>query len=176
MTSEPVSFAATEHLQNCGKNAWHYECEAGRYEKKGKQPVPTPHVHSTEEGADCDWHGKSEQEGHAKCCYCPSTAEVVLDPEISRDQLGKSVQEKQRYRDELHENQYRGGAMTVSTTSTGNGSTTLFPFTFLIFAKVDLKVILRVDATGVETVQTLATNYTVSAATNPNDALPWPNV
>ena len=56
--------------------------------------------------------------------------------------------------------------MTVSSTTTknsysGNGSTTTFAYGFKIFANTDLTVILRA-ATGVETVQTLTTHYTVS--------------
>jgi hypothetical protein len=56
--------------------------------------------------------------------------------------------------------------MTVSSTTTknsysGNGSTTTFAYGFKIFANTDLTVILR-SATGVETVQTLTTHYTVS--------------
>ena len=56
--------------------------------------------------------------------------------------------------------------MTVSSTTTknsysGNGSTTTFAYGFKIFANTDLTVILRA-ATGVETVQTLTTHYTVT--------------
>ena len=56
--------------------------------------------------------------------------------------------------------------MTVSSTTTknsysGNASTTTFAYGFKIFANTDLTVILRA-ATGVETVQTLTTHYTVT--------------
>ena len=56
--------------------------------------------------------------------------------------------------------------MTVSSTTTrnsysGDGSTTAFAYGFKIFASSDLTVILR-SATGVETVQTETTHYTVS--------------
>lgn len=59
--------------------------------------------------------------------------------------------------------------MTVSTTSTkvsyaGNGSTVAFAFSYPIFEQTDLRIILKVDATGVETVQTLTAHYTVSAS------------
>jgi hypothetical protein len=60
--------------------------------------------------------------------------------------------------------------MTVSSTTTknsysGNGSTTTFAYGFKIFADADLTVILR-SSTGVETVQSLTTNYTVTNAGN----------
>mgnify|MGYP003141834189 CR=1 FL=1 len=60
--------------------------------------------------------------------------------------------------------------MTVSSTTTrnsysGNGSTTTFAYGFKIFADADLTVILRAS-TGVETVQSLTTNYTVTNAGN----------
>lgn len=44
----------------------------------------------------------------------------------------------------------------------GNGSTTPFSFPYRFFADVDLQVYLQVDATGIETLQTLTTHYTVS--------------
>ncbi len=44
----------------------------------------------------------------------------------------------------------------------GDGSTTIFPYNFLILADTDLEVIETVIATGVETVKTLTTHYTVS--------------
>lgn len=46
----------------------------------------------------------------------------------------------------------------------GNGSTTAFALGagFIFYNDTDLRVILRVDATGVETLQTLTTHYTVS--------------
>ncbi len=59
--------------------------------------------------------------------------------------------------------------MTVSSTTvknsySGNGSTTQFPYGYKIFADSDLIVIIRTDSTGVETVKTLTTHYTVSGA------------
>ena len=59
--------------------------------------------------------------------------------------------------------------MTVSSTTTkvsysGNGSTTVFAYTFKIFADADLTVIVRTDATGAESTKTLTTDYTVSGA------------
>jgi len=61
--------------------------------------------------------------------------------------------------------------MTVSSTNTknsysGNGSTTVFAYTFKIFDDDDITVILRTDATGGETVQTKTTDYTVSGVGN----------
>ena len=55
---------------------------------------------------------------------------------------------------------------TNSVTYSGNGSTTVFPYTFKIFENTDLIVTLIDDATEVETVQTLTTDYTVSGAGN----------
>ena len=60
--------------------------------------------------------------------------------------------------------------MSVSSTTTknsysGNGSTTAFAYGFKIFADADLQVIIRAS-TGVETVKTLTTHYTVSNAGN----------
>jgi len=60
--------------------------------------------------------------------------------------------------------------MTVSTTTiknsySGNGSTTAFAYTFKVFASTELKVYIRVDATGVETLKAEGTgsaNYGVS--------------
>jgi len=59
--------------------------------------------------------------------------------------------------------------MTVSSTTvknsySGNGSTTQFAYGYKIFADSDLIVIIRTDSTGVETVKTLTTHYTVSGA------------
>lgn len=56
--------------------------------------------------------------------------------------------------------------MTVSSTTNkvsanGNGSQTVFPYSFKIFDQDDLTVILR-NASGGETTQTITTNYTVS--------------
>lgn len=69
--------------------------------------------------------------------------------------------------------------MTVSTSTnkisyTISSSTNSFAFNFPIFSTGDLRVI-RVSSAGVETVLTLSTHYSVSAATNPNDPTPWPN-
>jgi len=57
--------------------------------------------------------------------------------------------------------------MTVSSTNTknsysGDGSVTVFAYTFKIFDDDDISVILRTDATGTETVQTKNTHYSVS--------------
>jgi len=59
--------------------------------------------------------------------------------------------------------------MTVSSTTvknsySGNGSTTQFAYGYKIFADTDLQVIIRVNSTGVETVKTLTTHYTVAGA------------
>jgi hypothetical protein len=58
--------------------------------------------------------------------------------------------------------------MTISTTNiknsySGNGSQTVFAYTFKILADADIQVIIRA-ATGVETVKSLTTHYTVSGA------------
>ena len=58
--------------------------------------------------------------------------------------------------------------MTVSSTTnkvsySGNGSTTIFAYTFKIFADADLDVYIRSSA-GTETLKTLTTDYTVSNA------------
>ena len=60
--------------------------------------------------------------------------------------------------------------MTISTTSikntyTGNNSTATFNYTFKIFANSDLQVIIR-NASGVETIKTITTHYTVAGAGN----------
>ena len=57
--------------------------------------------------------------------------------------------------------------MTVSSTTTknsysGDGSTTVFAYTFKIFDEDDITVIVRTDATGSETTKTKTTHYTVS--------------
>lgn len=57
--------------------------------------------------------------------------------------------------------------MTVSSTNTrnsysGNGSTTVFAYTFKIFDDDDITVIIRTDSTGNETTQTKTTHYSVS--------------
>jgi hypothetical protein len=59
--------------------------------------------------------------------------------------------------------------MTFSTTTTrvstaGDGSATAFSFPYLFFDNADLVVTLTVDSTGVETVQTITTHYTVVGA------------
>lgn len=59
--------------------------------------------------------------------------------------------------------------MTVSTTNnrvsySGNGVTTAFSFPNKFLSNSDLVVILRVTATGVETVKTITTHYTVTGA------------
>ena len=56
--------------------------------------------------------------------------------------------------------------MTVSSTTTkvsysGNGSTTVFAYTFKIFAAAEITVIIR-SSTGTETVKSLTTDYTLS--------------
>ena len=62
--------------------------------------------------------------------------------------------------------------MTVSSTTTrvsfsGDGSTTVFAYTFKIFDDDDITVILR-SSTGTETVQTKTTHYSVSGVGNTN--------
>ena len=57
--------------------------------------------------------------------------------------------------------------MTISTTiaknsSAGNGSTTAFTYSFKITDQSHIKVYIRVDSTGAETLKTLTTHYTVS--------------
>tara|TARA_R110000803_G_scaffold124079_1_gene191895 strand:- start:1656 stop:3830 length:2175 start_codon:yes stop_codon:yes gene_type:complete len=59
--------------------------------------------------------------------------------------------------------------MTISTTLdrisyAGNGSTTPFSFPYLFFADADLTVILVVDSTGVETIKTITSHYTITGA------------
>ena len=58
--------------------------------------------------------------------------------------------------------------MTISTTTiknsySGDGSTTVFAYTFKIASTADIQVIIRSSA-GVETVKSLTTHYTVSGA------------
>jgi len=58
--------------------------------------------------------------------------------------------------------------MTISSTTvknsySGNSSTTVFAYSFKIFADTDLQVIIR-SSTGTETTKTLTTHYTVSGA------------
>ena len=60
--------------------------------------------------------------------------------------------------------------MTVSSSTSrvsynGNGSTTVFAYTFKIFDQDDLTVIIR-SANGTETVKTITTHYTVSGVGN----------
>ncbi|MDB4261331.1 hypothetical protein N9878_00550 [bacterium] len=59
--------------------------------------------------------------------------------------------------------------MTISSTANrtsdaGDDSTTAFSFPYLFFADDDLVVTLKVDSTGVETTQTITTDYTVTGA------------
>lgn len=56
---------------------------------------------------------------------------------------------------------------TRSVEYNGNGATTVFPYSFRIFAQSDLRVTL-IDEDDVATVQTISTHYTVSGANNPN--------
>ena len=64
--------------------------------------------------------------------------------------------------------------MTISSSNrkagpfNGNGVTVAFPFTFKVFAQSDLYVVLANTSTGVETVQALTTNYTVSLNADQN--------
>ncbi len=63
--------------------------------------------------------------------------------------------------------------MTISSTTnrasfSGNGVTTLFSFPYRFLVDADLVVIEKVTATGVETVKTLTTHYTVSGAGGAN--------
>jgi hypothetical protein len=51
---------------------------------------------------------------------------------------------------------------TKSGPYTGNGSTTVFAYSFLVYDQADLEVVLTVTATGVETIQTISTHYSVS--------------
>ena len=50
---------------------------------------------------------------------------------------------------------------TIKNSYSGDGSTTAFAYGYKIFAEADLTVIIR-SSTGVETVKTLTTHYTVS--------------
>lgn len=63
--------------------------------------------------------------------------------------------------------------MTISTETAivrtaGNGVTTAFPFPYHFFTNGSLLVYLVVTATGVATLQTLSTHYTVSGADDPD--------
>lgn len=64
--------------------------------------------------------------------------------------------------------------MTISSTNRtagpfyGNGVTTAFPFTFKVFSAVDLLLIKSDTATGVETIQTLGSDYTVAINADQN--------
>ena len=51
---------------------------------------------------------------------------------------------------------------TKSGPYTGNGSTDVFAYNFLVYDQADLEVVLTVSATGVETVQTIGAHYSVS--------------
>lgn len=53
---------------------------------------------------------------------------------------------------------------TNRTSTAGDGTVTAFSFPYLFFANDDLKIILVVDSTGVETTQTITTHYTVTGA------------
>jgi hypothetical protein len=55
---------------------------------------------------------------------------------------------------------------TSSVSYSGNGSTTVFAYTFKIFEDSDLVVVEKNVNTGVETTKTLTTDYTVSGAGN----------
>tara|TARA_R110000772_G_scaffold153382_1_gene264397 strand:+ start:30 stop:1304 length:1275 start_codon:yes stop_codon:yes gene_type:complete len=55
-------------------------------------------------------------------------------------------------------------AATPRSQTAGDGTVTAFTFPYLFFADDDLTVILVVNATGVETTQTLTTHYTVAGA------------
>ena len=57
------------------------------------------------------------------------------------------------------------GAIRKAGPFSGNGSQTSFPFTFKVFQASDLYVVLT-DSSGVETVQTLTSQYTVSLNSN----------
>ena len=67
--------------------------------------------------------------------------------------------------------------MTVSTTTiknsySGNGSTTAFSYTFKIFASSELKVIVRTDSSGAESVRAEgsgSTHYAVSGVGETGD-------
>ena len=59
--------------------------------------------------------------------------------------------------------------MTISSTAnrisyTGDASTTAFSFPYLFFANDDIVVTIKVTATGVETIKTITTHYTVAGA------------
>ena len=61
--------------------------------------------------------------------------------------------------------------MSISTLTSkivynGNGSTTLFPFTFKIFATTDLVVTETIVATGFVSAKTITTHYTVTTTAN----------
>ena len=64
--------------------------------------------------------------------------------------------------------------MTISSSNrkagpfTGNDVTVAFPFTFKVFAATDVLVVKALISTGVETVQTLTTDYTVSLNADQN--------
>lgn len=64
--------------------------------------------------------------------------------------------------------------MTISATTrtagpfTGNGVTTVFPFSYKVFSRTDLLVAQTVTATGVETIKVLDTDYTVALNSNQN--------
>jgi hypothetical protein len=51
---------------------------------------------------------------------------------------------------------------TTKVPYAGDGSTTAFPFSYPFHAQGDIVVVLKVDATEVETVKTITTHYTIS--------------
>jgi Chaperone of endosialidase len=61
--------------------------------------------------------------------------------------------------------------MTIATSTrksvaTGNGTTKAFPFAYKVFSTADVLVVQAVTATGVETVKSLTTDYTVALNAN----------
>ena len=52
--------------------------------------------------------------------------------------------------------------ITIKNSYSGNGSATAFAYTFKIFASAELKVYIRTEADGTETLKTVTTHYTVS--------------
>src|SRR3990170_1760191 len=60
---------------------------------------------------------------------------------------------------------------TVRVQYSGNGSTTVFAVTFAFWSLDDLRVILTVTATGVETVWTRGTQYTLTGGSGSTGTL-----
>jgi hypothetical protein len=58
--------------------------------------------------------------------------------------------------------------LIASTRTVGNGATTAFSFPYHFFENGDLLVYLEVTATGVATLQTISTHYTVAGADDPS--------